>query len=260
MKTANRKQASSSTALKALRALEVVAESHDPVSVGYVAERLEEERITAYRMLVTLNEAGYVVRDDTSKRYTLSYKVVSLSRNLLAENEVSKLVQETLRKIMSLTGETLHYSVLDGYEAVLVYRVKGTQLVGVDFQIGDRTPLNCTSIGKVLLAYQSDEFFERFIEHGLPKRTERTIIDPDNLRVELERVRTQGYALDEKEFASNMRCIAVPVFAGGGQVNAGISISGPDSRFSRSYLLKLRDPMLEAANELSRRLGGLPWG
>ncbi len=259
MNTVNRKQASSSTALKALRALEVVAESNEPVSVAHVAERLEEERITAYRMLVTLDEAGYVVRDDASKRYTLSYKVVSLSRNLLAENEISKLVQDTLRRIMTLTGETLHYSVLDGFEAVLVYRVKGTQLVSVDFQIGDRSPLNCTSIGKVLLAYQSDEFLERFVEHGLPRKTERTIVDPDNLRAELEKVRAQRYALDEKEFASNMRCIAVPVFSGGGQVNGGISISGPDSRFSRSYLLKLRDPMIEAANELSRRLGGLPW-
>ncbi len=259
MKTANRKQASSSTALKALRALEVVAESGDPVSITYVAEKLGEERITAYRMLVTLDEAGYVVRDDASKRYTLSYKVVSLSRNLLAENEISKLIQETLRKVMTLTGETMHYSVLDGFEAVLVYRVKGTQLVGVDFQIGDRSPLNCTSIGKVLLAYQSEEFFERYVAHGLSRKTERTIVDRDKLLAELERVRAEGYALDEKEFAPNMRCIAVPVFGSGGQVDAGISISGPDSRFSRSYLLKLRDPMIEAANELSRRLGGLPW-
>ncbi len=254
----SQKQGASSTALKALRALEVVADSREPLSVADAASLLGEEKVTTYRMMVTLEQAGYVVRDPVSKRYSLSYKVVSLSRNLLAENEVSKQIQETLRSITHATQETLHYSVLDGFEAVLVYRVKGSQLVSVDFQIGDRSPLNCTSIGKALLAYQDDEFVDRFIEHGLEKRTEKTITDPEKLRTELRRIRKQGYALDEREFASSMRCVAVPVFSKGG-VYSGLSISGPDSRFSRNYLLKLKDEILSEANELSRRLGGKPW-
>ena len=258
MAKTNQKQGASSTALKALRALEVVADSEAPLGVAEIASLLGEEKVTTYRMMVTLEQAGYVLRDPASKRYSLSYKVVSLSRNLLAENEVSKQIQETLRSVVYATHETLHYSVLDGFEAVLVYRVKGSQLVSVDFQIGDRSALNCTSIGKALLAYQDNEFIERFIESGLEKRTDKTITDPDKLLAELQRIRKQGYALDEREFASNMRCVAVPVFSKGG-VNSGISISGPDSRFSRNYLLKLKDEMLKEANELSRRLGGQPW-
>ena len=129
----------------------------------------------------------------------------------------------------------------------------------VDFQIGDRSKLHCTSIGKVLLAFQDIRYIERIITAGLPKLASNTIIDPDTFRQELQRIRSQGYAIDDHEFTDNMRCIAVPVFEGGGHVNGGISISGPDSRFILEKLEELKVPMLKASRELSKQLGGLPW-
>lgn len=249
----------SATALKALHILEMVAASSVPVSVAQVAESAGVDKTTTYRMLLTLMEAGYVVREELSKRYRCSYKVISLSRNLLAENEVSNLIRQTLERVSDSTRETLHFSVLDGEESVLVQRVKGTQLVTVDFQIGDRSQLHCTSIGKVLLAFQDIRFMERIIAAGLPRMTAKTITDPDRFRQELRRIRVQGYAIDDREFTEDMRCIAVPVFEGGGRVAGGISISGPDSRFTMEKLEELKDPLLEASRTLSQQLGGFPW-
>jgi IclR family transcriptional regulator, KDG regulon repressor len=249
----------SATALKALNVLEAVAATSQPISVPEVAEYVGVDKATAYRMLMTLVEAGYVVRHDASKRYNLSYKVVSLSRNLLAENEVSHLIRQTLKSISDETHETLHYSVLDGDETVLVHRVKGSQLVTVDFQIGDRSKLHCTSIGKAILAFQDIRFIEQILAKGLPKLARNTITDPNAFRQELQNIRSQGYAIDDREFAENMRCIAVPIFEGGCHVNGGISISGPDSRFTLKKLEELKGPMLRASRELSRQLGGLPW-
>jgi DNA-binding IclR family transcriptional regulator len=249
----------SATALKALRVLEAVAASSRPISVSEVAEQVDVDKSTAYRMLMTLTDAGYVMRDETSKQYSLSYKVVSLSRNLLAENEVSQLIRRTLTHISAATNETLHYSVLDGDETVLVERVKGTQLVTVDFQIGDRVPLHCTSIGKALLAFQDVRYMEQIIAAGLPRFASNTITEPADFRTELQRIRSQGYAIDDREFSDNMRCIAVPVFEGGGRANGGISISGPDSRFTLEKLEGLKAPLLEASRKLSEQLGGVPW-
>lgn len=249
----------SSTVLKALRVLEVVGASSYALSVSEVAEQIDVDKSTVYRMLNTLVDAGYVIRDEISKRYSLSYKVVSLSRNLLAENEVSRLIRRTLTHISAATNETLHFSVLDGAEAVLVQRVKGTQLVTVDFQIGDRVQLHCTSIGKALLAFQDVRYIEQIIAAGLPKFASNTITEPMDFRKELQRVRSQGYAIDDREFSDNMRCIAVPVFEGGGHVNGGISISGPDSRFTLEKLDELKAPLLEASRKLSEQLGGVPW-
>ncbi len=97
----NKNISRSSTAIRAFRILETVAAVQDPISATEVANLLEVDKSTVYRMLVTLMDAGYVLRDDASKRYKLSYKVVSLSRYLLAGNELSGLIRKTMRSISS---------------------------------------------------------------------------------------------------------------------------------------------------------------
>ena len=249
----------SATALKALRVLETVAASSQLVSVSEISDSMSVDKATVYRMLITLTKAGYIVRDENSRKYKLGYKIVSLSRNLLAENEISRLVQQTLEQISIETQATLHYSLLDGDETVLVQRVKGSQLVTVDFQIGDRSSLHCTAIGKVLLAFQDHRFIQKIIDAGLPKLACNTITHPDEFRKELQRIRSEGYAIDNRELSDNMRCIAVPIFEGGGRIKSGISISGPDSRFTLEKLSELKVPMMQASRRLSEQLGGVPW-
>jgi len=236
--------------------LEVVAAEPRPLALGEVARLAAIDKSAAHRMLATLLAAGYVHRDPDSRRYALSYRVVSLSRNLLAENEVVRLARATLEAVSAETGEGVHLAMLDGSETVLVQRVKGSQLVAVDFQVGDRSRLHCTSIGKALLAYQSAADIEALIEAGLPALTARTITDPDALRRELRLVRERGYALDDREMYDNMRCVAVPVFERDVPVRMGISCSGPDGRFTLQYLEWLRGPLLDASRDLSEKLGG----
>ena len=246
----------SSTALRALRVLEVLGASATPVSVAAVAERLSVERAAAYRMLVTLVDAGYALRDANGRSYRLSHKVVTLSRHLLAENQRTEMVRECLQELAESTRETVHYSVLEGIETVLVQRAKGRQLVSVQFEVGDRSRLHCTSIGKAVLAYQDARFVERVIDAGLPRHARNTIVEPTALREALTQVRAQGFAYDDMEFADDMRCVAVPVFEPGGKVVSGISISGPISRFDPGKLDELRLAMCESARRLTLRIGG----
>ncbi len=246
----------SSTVIKALNVLETVAESVQPLTLSEIAAQVGFDRSTTYRLLNTLVDAGYLLRDDGPKKYRLSYRLLSLSRNLLAENEVLRASREVLERIAAQTGETVHLSALDGMQTVLIEKVKGVQLVAVDFQLGDRSMLHCTSIGKAILAYQDAAFVERVIEAGLPALASRTITEPDALRAELQRVRAAGCALDDHEFSDSMRCIAAPVFGPHGEVSMGISISGPDTRFSLAKLDELKAPLLAGAAELSRRIGG----
>ncbi|MEX1180536.1 MAG: IclR family transcriptional regulator [Cucumibacter sp.] len=245
----------SATALKALSVLDFIGEQRRPVAVVEVAKAIGADRATAYRMLMTLVQAGYVARD-AGKNYRLSFKLLSLARHLLGEDERAQHIITCLRAISEATGETVHYSVLERDSAVLVFRAKGTQRVSVDFQIGDRSPLPCTSIGKVLLAYQDARTTEAIIAGGLPKVAPNTITDPERLRQTLALVRAQSYAYDDLEYAPDMRCVAVPVFEKGGEVPGGIAISGPSSRFDMDRLAHLRDVALKHATMLSRTLGG----
>lgn len=248
----------SSTALKALQVLEAVAAEPRALSLAEVAERARLNKSAAHRMLATLMTAGYVRQDEHSRRYSLSYRVVSLSRNLLAEDEVMRLARATLEEVVAETGEGIHLAILDGMETVLVQRVKGTRIVAVDFQIGDRSQLHCTSIGKALLAYQSAEMVDEVIARGLPALTPNTITQPETLRRELRSIRARGYAVDDREMYEDMRCLAVPVFERDTRVRMGISCSGPAARFTLAHLDELRGPMLRASRELSAKLGGRP--
>jgi DNA-binding IclR family transcriptional regulator len=249
-------QSASSTALKALQVLEAVAAERRAMSLAEIAARAQLNKSAAHRMLATLMTAGYVRQDEHSRRYSLSYRVVSLSRNLLAEDEVMRLARATLEQVAAETGEGIHLAMLDGMETVLVQRVKGMRIVAVDFQVGDRSQLHCTSIGKALLAYQPSEVVDAVIAQGLPPRTPNTITQPDVLRRELRAVRARGYAVDDREMYEDMRCLAVPVFERDAPVRMGISCSGPAARFTLEYLDELRGPLLTASRELSAKLGG----
>jgi DNA-binding IclR family transcriptional regulator len=246
----------SATAMRALRVLEVLAAARQALTVAEVAHAIGTPRNTAYRMLITLMEAGYVQRDGTMRGYRLGYKIVSLSRALLGGGDQRERIQECLREISARTGESVHYSVLDRDSTVLVQLAKGTQLVTIDFQIGDRSPLHCTSIGKLLLSFQDPAAIESAIRRGLPKVARNTITAPDRLRAELRKVRAQGYAFDDMELADDMRCVAVPVFGEDGEVAGGISLSGPLSRFTQQRLKELRDCSLEVTQKYS--LGAAP--
>jgi DNA-binding IclR family transcriptional regulator len=246
----------SSTTLKALHVLEVVAAEPRPLSLREVAARAGMGRSATHRMLATLVAAGYLHQEANTRRYAMGYRVVTLSRNLLAENEIVRLARQTLERVAAETQEGVHLEVLDGTETVLVQHVKGTQLVAIDFQVGDRSQLHCTSIGKALLAFQDESFIDAVLAADLPALTEHTITDADILRRELHKVREQGYAIDDRETDDDMRCISVPVFERDVPVRMGISCSGPASRYTLEYLERLSEPLLAASRDLSEKLGG----
>ena len=121
--------------------------------------------------------------------------MLSLARHLVDEDERAGRILATLRRISEETGETVHYSVLDRDAAVLLFRAKGSQRVAVDFQIGDRSPLHCTSIGKVLLAYHRPAAVEAVIAAGLPQgRAQHHHRARGAARASCAAVRAQGYA------------------------------------------------------------------
>ena len=190
--------------------LEEVGASSAPLSVADVAQRVGIERAVAYRMLVTLFSAGYLLRDASGRRYRLSHKLVSLSRHLLFESRRTELVRECLDDLAAQTLESVHYSLLEGMETVLVQRAEGRQFVSVNFEIGERSRLHYTAIGKAVLAFQDSAFIERVIVAGLPRRAARTITAPTPCARSAHAIRAQGYAYDDFEFAEDMRLCRCP--------------------------------------------------
>ncbi|WP_161635697.1 IclR family transcriptional regulator [Actibacterium mucosum] len=237
--------------LKAFKVLEAVAAGAGPMSAADVAEAAGLERVTTYRMLRTIEEAGYLDHDAATKTFRINPRMLTLARPVFADGPDRQRIADLLRATSERTGETCHYSELSGIETVLTQRAKGVQLVAVDFAIGTRCELHATSVGKAILAHQPPAFIQDYLTLDLKTYTDRTIADPDLLISELERVRMQGHAFDFEELSSGMNCIAVPIRNAMGHVEGGISISGPSNRLTRARLNELGQIMRDEV----RRIG-----
>lgn len=243
----------SSTVLKALKVLEAVGNAPRSISLADVTENVGIDRTTAYRLLATLEEAGYVEKQEDTKRYRLSLKILTLGRNLLGGNLNSEIIQESLEALSRATNETTNLAVLNGTEMVLVAQHKASQLVAVDFKIGDRGPLYCSASGKAVLAHQDKGFVEKILANGLPKVASNTITTKKRLLSELERIRSDGVAIDDGELSDELRCLAAPVFESDGRVMSAIIFFGPRQRFTDAKISELSKPLVDAANGLSRK-------
>jgi DNA-binding IclR family transcriptional regulator len=152
--------------------------------------------------------------------------------------------------------ETLHLAVLDDTQAVYVDKLEGRQAVRVELtSLGARLYAHCSALGKVLLAYSSEEEVNRIIRTaGLPRFTPNTIIDEEQLRQALAKIRKQGYAYDLEEILPELCCVGAPIYNYTGQVIAAISMSVPEYRFRRSQT-EFRAAIMRAAKTISQHLG-----
>jgi DNA-binding IclR family transcriptional regulator len=242
----------SSTVLRAFQVLECVAQSQAPVSASQVGTLTGLERVTAYRMLRTLEAAGYVSHDEHGKAFRMSPRVLSLARGLMAQDNKREKIDETLKRIAKRTGETCHYSELDGTKTTLTQRAKGSQLVAVDFQIGTRCELHATSVGKAILAYLPATLFDEYVASPMKTYTASTISDPVKLREVMDEIRQSGVSYDFEELSEGMNCVAVPLKSEDGQVQGGISISGPDSRLTRDRLKEVAEIIRQEIGRLEK--------
>lgn len=241
---------------RGVETLRMLAEAGGPVGVTEVAERLQVDPSTAYRLLVTLEAGGLVQKDADSKKYGIGYGVLEIAYGLLRRLSVVSIADPYLRSIAALTGESTHVAVLDGTRAVFVGRQSGVGILRVETTIGSSEPAYCTAVGKALLAdHLPAELRHLFGDEPLERFTPQTITTIPELSNELERVRRNGYAYDEEELHPGVRCVACPVRDHRGRIVAAFGLSMPATRLTREHLPGLVERITGAADNISSQLG-----
>jgi IclR family acetate operon transcriptional repressor len=145
--------------------------------------------------------------------------------------------------------------------AVYIDQAPSRHMVRMFTQIGTRAPLYCTAAGKAILAHRPEGEIEAYLAHAaLEPRTAHTLTAAAALRVQLDQIRAEGYAVDEGEMEDGVRCVAAPIRDHTGHALAAISISGPAARFTGERIRQVLPALLEATADLSARLGYLPPG
>jgi DNA-binding IclR family transcriptional regulator len=147
--------------------------------------------------------------------------------------------------------------VRSGDDIVYVDQISGTRSIVTVSWVGKRTPMHCTSNGKVLLAWADETDRDRVLAGELETFTPHTVTDPDELRTELVSVRTRGYAQALEEFEDGLNAVAAPVRQADGRVIAALGVSGPAFRMHAVDVPRLGMLTAEAASAVSRQLGYL---
>ena len=232
-------------------AMEYLAD-HESASLMEVAEHLELNKSTAHRVLMSLSYMGYVSQNKVDGRYELTYKVVEVARKLMQDSSVVRRVHPYLQQLMRETGETVHLVQRDGSDVLYIDKVEAT---GPHFKmgssIGSRIPMYCSGVGKAIAATLSDpEVEEIWAGSDIKNHTSYTITDYSEFQKTLAEVKTRGYALDNEENETGIRCIAVSLPLAGSTAEYAFSISAPIGRMPNSRIAELSVFMLETKKQI----------
>ncbi|UUT36159.1 IclR family transcriptional regulator [Microbacterium elymi] len=241
---------------KGLDVLRLFDETTTALKLREICDRTGIPMPTAFRVVATLEEEGFLERlPDGAIRPGVA--VLTLGSAALRGSSLVQLSEQPLRRLVEETGETVNLGVLLGDQVLYLVRLRNSDLVTANIQVGSTLPAAYTSMGKLLLAYLSDdELNATLATHDFERDAgPNAARSPDELRERLVLIREQGYSLQDQEVAAGLRSVSVPVFGRGAKPAAAINIAVASSRHG---LDSLRGPMLErlraTADDISRRL------
>jgi len=250
---------------RALDLLEALASARQPLGVSELAALTALPEGTAHRLLRALLQRGYV-RQAADRKYALGSSVLRLRD--AGHRTLAAAAGPALSRLVEISGETANLAVLEGDLVVYVAQVPSARTLRMFAEVGRQVYVHCTAVGKVLVADLPVPHVSALLARvGMPARTPATITDPATLLRELERVRRQGFAVDDGEEEPGVRCLAVPVHDGT-RVVAAVSVSGPAERLLPGDLPALAARLRPVADDLgsqlavggadARRAGALP--
>lgn len=241
---------------RALSILGILSRHPDGLGVTEIANKLDVAKSTAFRLLFTLLEEGYVQKDPQTEQYRLGLKLLHLGNEVAKSLDLRRVAHPHLKKLVELTGETTHLAIYDKGEIVYIDKIESNATIRMYSQIGLRAPAHCTGLGKAILSCLPEEEIDRLIAtKGLNKFTENTLVTKESLMKALREAREAGYTFDDEEHELGVRCAAAPIFNHEGKVVAGVSIAGPTTRLSRETVRRFAPLVKAVALDISGELG-----
>lgn len=254
-KTKLKKETSSVQAVdRALSLLRFIGEASSPVSISEIANHTGLNRTTAWRLVGSLENQGFVEKDPVSKGYQLGYAVYQLVSQNDSYGPLIRRARPTMERLKEESGETVLLGVPKNNGILTIDQINTDQTIRLIDYSNAITPLHCTSNGKILLSLLPDKELDVLLEKPLKQYSKNTITDPEKLRIELQEIRVQKIGLTIGELDENENAISAPIFDKNKNLVALITIGGPSFRLKKEDLLLWRDRILEAAKQIGDQL------
>lgn len=231
---------------KGLRIIEVFQAVRSELTLSDVAERVGITRAAARRYLLTLVQLGYATQE--GRHFTLSPKVLILSRSQLGGNPILGAVQSILETIAGKTRESASAAVLNSSEIILVARAQSPRPFSANVVIGTCLPAFRTAMGKVLLSELPETIVRRLISSS--SNSSNSKIDPEHSVADIRRAKTQGYATSIGELETGLSSIAVPLHHPLSRQTLSLGLSVPEKRMPSHVMVQEFLPELQEAVRL----------
>lgn len=241
--------------VKGLRLLETLALSQSPRGVTDLAKELSFTKSNVHRLLVTMQQLGYVRQLPGQSDYELTTKIWELGSHVMRQMDLSKVARPAMQRLADITRETVHLSVLDGLDVLYVDKIESMQHIRAHTSVGSRAPAYTVATGKAMLSRMPDSYLERF-PAVLPRYNAATRTSLIELRQDIEKARQNGYAaVLHGEWREGIAACACAILGHSGELVGAIGISGPDTRIKRQQIKDFSLHVMEAARSISLALG-----
>ncbi|PZX34428.1 IclR family transcriptional regulator [Cupriavidus phytorum] len=241
-------------ALRLFGLLEVIAEKDQSFNLQALVEETGLPKPTLHRMLQQLEAAGLIQRNGDGRQYGTGLRLRRLAENLLLNSTSHGARHMVLRRLVEEVGESCNLTAFSGGEVLYLDRVETAAPLRFYLHPGSRVPAHCSATGKLFLAQLAPAQRQRLLANvELERYTQNTLTDHGQLEAELERVKRDGYAMDDEEFLPGLVCIGVLVpAADGGKSNLGLALQAPVMRVSRDKAVQLLPALQRAAAALAK--------
>ena len=243
---------------RALSIIETLAEDDEGYRLSDLAIRTGLSTSTVHRLLATLENRRFVQFDRSQSKWHVGARCFTVGATFARRRNFAAQAIAYLRKLRDLTRETANLAVVDDEFIVVLTRMESREIMRSLTRLGGRVAMVASGVGKAVLATYSNEDVSAIIHHhGMPRLTEKSIVRPGELFKELEKIRRQGYAVDDEEACMGLRCVAAVVYNDCAEPLAAISVSGMTGRLTDERLPQLGHTVREVAAELTAALGGV---
>lgn len=236
--------------------LEELARCGSGRSFTELCELTGTPKATMHRLLQTLHARRYVTQDPSSGHYAVGVRCFELGSMWAQNLDLRAVAAPILARLNEESRETVHLGVYEHGDVVYIERIESPQQVIAKSYVGRRCTASSVSTGRVLLAYSDQTEIERVLSEPLPAYTEQSIPDPGVLRIMLDKVRADGYAVNRCSYREGVSGIAAPIRDRTGRVVAAVGLCMPDYRFASDRFELFRKLTQQAGVDISRALGG----
>lgn len=239
------------------RALDIVwliVKEQRNLGITEIAQRLSINKSTAFGILRALEEQGFIVKDKSSKKYSMGQQLFELSKMVFTRTDIATVAKPFLERLVELVEETVFMGVKEEDRLKIVQVVEAKKDLKISSPIGAHLPIMAGAAGKACLSAMKDKEIEDLVKRkGLPHFTDNSIADVDLFMKEIRKAQRTGYAIDLEEYIKGIRGIAT-LIRSEGEVVATLWVAGFTSSMNDQKMPKIARHLLLAAQLIGARV------